>query len=129
MAEPTIETRLQRRFVVFTLDSGFVAELAQVAPEPWVGQAVTDLDELGEWNDVLLYRFILMDLDEEAAFDPLEIMRTLRMEYQINVPVFCFGGDEELQNDMRLARADRFFSRREMLRMLPEFCERYAWGE
>ena len=56
------------------------------------------------------------------------MIRILRTQFQINVPVFCFGGDEDIQDEMRLARADRFFSREEMLEMLPQFCEQYRWG-
>jgi hypothetical protein len=49
------------------------------------------------------------------------------MEYQINLPVFCFGGDEDIRDEMRLSRADRFFDREEMLERLPEFLRQYDW--
>ena len=90
---------------------------------------ITDLDDIGEWHEILLHRFILLDLDEVDAFDPLDVIRILRMRYQINIPVFCFGGDEDIRDEMRLARADRFFSRVEMIKMLPQFLEQYGWGE
>jgi hypothetical protein len=51
------------------------------------------------------------------------------MQYQINLPVFCFGGDQDIQDEMRLSRADRFFDRDEMITRLPDFLEQYRWGE
>jgi hypothetical protein len=78
---------------------------------------------------VLLHRFLLLDLDEIDAFDPLDVIRVLRMQYQINLPVFCFGGDQDIQDEMRLSRADRFFDRDEMITRLPDFLEQYRWGE
>ncbi|HDP90489.1 MAG TPA: hypothetical protein ENN42_11140 [Thioalkalivibrio sp.] len=128
MAEPTIERRLQRKYIVMTADARMLERLAAATPEGWELVNITDLDDLGDWHEVLLHRFILLDLDEIDAFDPLDVIRILRTQFQINVPVFCFGGDEDIQDEMRLARADRFFAREEMLEMLPRFFEQYAWG-
>jgi hypothetical protein len=125
MAEPTIETRLLKRIIAMTTDQAIVEAMNALLQSPWELIVATDLDELGEWNDVLLYKFILLDLDEFDAFDPIDVIRQIRMEYQINIPVFCFGGDEDIQEEMRLSRADRFFSRDEMLKMLPVFVEQY----
>ena len=129
MSEPTIEERLKRKYIVMTVDEGMLGRLRAVTPERWELVRITDLDDIGDWHEVLLHRFVLLDLDEIDAFDPLDVIRILRMQYQINTPVFCFGGDEDIQDEMRLARADRFFSREEMIEMLPQFLEQYAWGE
>ena len=128
MAEPTIEKRLQRRFILMTADAAIESALRAQVPPGWQMHTITDLDALGDWHDVLLYRFLLLDLDEIDAFDPLDVIRTLRMQYQINVAVFCFGGDEDLRDEMRLSRADRFFERGEIVALLPRFLEQYRWG-
>ncbi|MFO8151933.1 hypothetical protein [Thioalkalivibrio sp.] len=127
MTEPTIARRLERRIILMTQDEEMIRQVRACLEPPWEMVAVTDLEELGEWNEVLLYRFLLLDLDEIDAFDPLDVIRVLRMEYQINLPVFCFGGDTEIQNEMRLSRADRFFSREEIIERLPEFLRQYDW--
>ncbi|TVP86953.1 MAG: hypothetical protein EA347_08515 [Thioalkalivibrio sp.] len=127
MTEPTIARRLERRIILMTQDEEMIRQVQSCLEPPWELVAVTDLEELGEWNEILLYRFLLLDLDEIDAFDPLDVIRVLRMEFQINLPVFCFGGDAEIQNEMRLSRADRFFSRAEMVERLPEFLRQYDW--
>ncbi|WP_018873438.1 hypothetical protein [Thioalkalivibrio sp. ALJ16] len=127
MSEPTIERRLEKRLILMTQDAALTERLQALLPPDWQLHRVTDLDTLGPWNEVLLYRFLLLDLDEIEAFDPLDVIRMLRMEYQINLPVFCFGGDQDIQDEMRLARADRFFGRDEMIDKLPEFIRQYDW--
>ncbi|MCA1791797.1 MAG: hypothetical protein LC667_18680, partial [Thioalkalivibrio sp.] len=121
MSEPTIARRLERRIIVMTRDTEMLSKLQACVEPPWTLVPVTDLEDLGPWNEVLLYRFLLLDLDEVEVFDPLDVIRIVRMEYQINLPVFCFGGDADIQDEMRLSRADRFFTRDEMLERLPEF--------
>ena len=128
MSEPTIERRLQRRFVLMSADGDMVQRLQRRVPEGWEMVTVTDVDDLGDWHELLLYRFLLLDLDEIDAFDPLDVIRVIRTQYQINLAVFCFGGDEDLQDEMRLSRADRFFSRDEIANRLPQFLEQYGWG-
>jgi hypothetical protein len=128
MSEPTIERRLQRRFVLMSADGDMVQRLQRRVPEGWEMVTVTDVDDLGDWHELLLYRFLLLDLDELDAFDPLDVIRVIRTQYQINLAVFCFGGDEDLQDEMRLSRADRFFSRDEIADRLPQFLEQYGWG-
>jgi hypothetical protein len=128
MSEPTIERRLERRFIVMAADPAMLERIRSATPEGWEMVAITDLDALGDWHEVLLYRFLLLDLDEIETFDPLDVIRVLRMQYQINLPVFCYGGDEDIQDEMRLSRADRFFEPDEMLEMLPRFFEQYGWG-
>lgn len=127
MPEPTIARRLERRIILMTRDPEMIRQVEARVPPPWQLVTVTDLEELGPWNEVLLHRFMLLDLDEVEVFDPLDVIRILRREYQINLPVFCFGGDEDTQDEMRLARADRFFTREEMLARLPEFLRQYDW--
>ncbi len=127
MSEPTIERRMEKRIILMTQDAEITRSLETQLPSDWSLHPVTDLEALGAWNEVLLYRFLLLDLDEVEVFDPLDVIRTLRMEYQINLPVFCFGGDQDIQDEMRLARADRFFGRAEMIEKLPEFIRQYDW--
>ncbi len=122
MAAPTIEKRLLKRVIAMTRDQAILTRFAAALPEAWELVPVTDLDQLGEWNDVLLFRFLLLDLEEIDAFDPLDVIRQIRMQFQINLPVFCFGGDDDIRDEMRLGRADRFFDRDEMVAMLPRFC-------
>ena len=128
MSEPTIERRLQRRFVLMSADPEMIRRLQPRVPEGWEMVTVTDVDDLGDWHELLLYRFLLLDLDEIDTFDPLDVIRVIRTQYQINLAVFCFGGDEDLQDEMRLSRADRFFSRDEIADRLPQFLEQYGWG-
>ncbi|WP_038053601.1 hypothetical protein [Thioalkalivibrio sp. ALJ1] len=127
MSEPTIARRLEKRIILMTQDADMIARLQSPLTPDWNLHQVTDLEDLGPWNEILLYRFLLLDLDEIEAFDPLDVIRMLRMEYQINLPVFCFGGDQDIQDEMRLARADRFFGRDEMVAKLPEFIRQYDW--
>jgi hypothetical protein len=127
MPEPTIQRRLEKRSILMTRDSDLIEALGRARLPGWSLEIVTDLDTLGEWNEVLLYRFLLLDLDEVEAFDPLDVIRVLRMEYQINIPVICFGGDADIQDEMRLSRADRFFSRHEICDRFVEFQRQYDW--
>lgn len=130
MSEPTIERRMQRKLIAMTTDESMLEGIRATVPaDRWEVIQVTDLDDLGPWNEVLLYRFLLLDLDEYDAFDPIDVIRALRMEYQINIPVLCFGGDDEIRDEMRLNRADRFFDRDEMIEKLPQFVAQYDWGE
>ena len=128
MAEPTIQRRLEKRLILMSRDGDMTEHLRTSLPDDWHMEVTTDLEALGAWNEVLLYRFLLLDLDEIEVFDPLDVIRLLRMEYQINLPVFCFGGDADIRDEMRLARADRFFDRDEMVAKLPEFIRMYDWG-
>ena len=127
MAAPAIEARLQRKFIVMTRDAGLLSALRAALPEGWKMVEVLDLGEIGAFQDILLYRFILLDLDESVAFDPVKTIRKVRMEYMLNVPVFCFGGTAEARDEARLARADRFFGRAEIAEKLPLFCAQHGW--
>lgn len=129
MTAPTVELRLKRKYIVLSVNQTLIEGFRAQTPENWQMVCITDLDDIGDWHEILLYRFILLDLDEADAFDPLDVIRILRRQYQINTAVFCFGGDEDIQDEMRLSRADRFFTPQEMQTMLPRFFEQYAWGE
>jgi hypothetical protein len=127
MTAPTIERRLQKKAIIMSANQAMIARCESAMLEGWELVALTDLEDAGEWNQLLLYRFLLLDLDEIDQFDPLDVIREIRMQYQINIPVFCFGGDIDIQEEMRLSRADRFFSADELVSMLPQFCENYNW--
>lgn len=128
MSEPTIERRLQRKFILMSADPEMRETVAARAGENWEMEAITDLEQIGDWHEILLFRFLLLDLDEVDVFDPLDVINLLRREYMLNIAVFCFGGDEDIRDEMRMARADRFFDRDELLAMLPEFFKQYGWG-
>lgn len=127
MAGPTIAARLERRFLVMTTDVALRETLSALVPPDWEMVAITSLDEAGDWNEILLYRFLLLDLDEVEAFDPIDVIRTLRMEYLLQIAVLCFGGDADIQDEMRLSRADRFYTREQIVTVLPQFLAQYAW--
>lgn len=128
MSEPTIERRLQRKFILMCADPKMRAAVAERVADGWEMVMITDLEEIGDWHEILLHRFMLLDLDEVDAFDPLDVIHLLRREYMLNIAVFCFGGDDDIRDEMRMARADRFFDRDELLAMLPEFFKQYGWG-
>lgn len=127
MATPTIAARLRRRFLLMTTDVAVREQLQAQVPTDWEMVAITSLDEAGDWNEILLYRFLLLDLDEVEAFDPIDVIRTLRMEYLLQIAVLCFGGDTDIQDEMRMSRADRFYMREEIVTVLPQFLAQYAW--
>ena len=127
MTAPTIAARLKRRFLVMTADVALRETLRALVPTDWEMVAITSLDEAGDWNEILLYRFLLLDLDEVEAFDPIDVIRTLRMEYLLQIAVLCFGGDTDIQDEMRMSRADRFYGREQIVTVLPQFLAQYAW--
>ena len=128
MAEPSIERRLQRKFIVMSSDAALKAELRANVPPGWEMTETYNLDDLGSFQDILLYRFILLDLEDYDAFDPLDVIRQVRMDMMLNVAIFCFGGDEDVRDEARLSRADRFFERAEMVEKMQVFCHQYRWG-
>ena len=65
----------------------------------------TRLADAGGFEDILQYRFILLDLDARELQDPLETIRQVRGDMMLNVPIFCFGGTRELRDAARQARA------------------------
>lgn len=129
MAIPTVEARRQRKFIVMSTDESVMERLRDNLPEGWEMVHALDLDELGGFEEILLYRFILLDLDAAEAFDPLEVIRQVRMELMLNVPIFCFGGEPDVRDEARLNRADRFFDRDEMVEKMKLYCQQYRWGD
>lgn len=116
---PSIADRLKRRLIVLSDDAALYREVGQFLPQGW---EVTP--SLGDFPEVLLHRFVLLDLDSAGA---LEAVRRIRSEMNLNIPVFCVGGDAAARDAARLARADRFFDRSEVSAVLPEFCESFGW--
>ena len=127
MAAPTVDSRLKRRCIVMSNDSALVDQLRSRLPEDWTLVATTDLAEVGAFDDVLQFRFILLDLDNPEMLDPVDVLRQVRGDMMLNIPVFCFGGTRELRDQARLARADRFFERAEVADRLVVFCEQFGW--
>jgi len=128
MAIPTIASRLERRCIVMSGDAGLVMRLRERLPPGWDLAQTGDLDTLGGFGEILQYRFLLLDLDDGSGVDPLEVLRKARVELMLNIPIFCFGGETAVRDQARLARADRFFEREEIVARLAGFCEQFGWG-
>jgi hypothetical protein len=121
---PTIAARLARRLVLLTGDEALGARLEQALPQSWEISRVRHIGELGEFQEVLLHRFVLIDLDSAGA---LETIGEIRGAMMLNIPIFCLGGDQAARDAARLARADRFFAREEIAALLPKLCQQFAW--
>ncbi|MHB1529645.1 MAG: hypothetical protein ACYDDA_00625 [Acidiferrobacteraceae bacterium] len=126
MAEPTIEGRRQRRFILMTSDPAFRVSVEETIPEGWSMQVVTDLADVGEWNDILLHRFIILDSDD-PGIDAVDTVVRLRTDLMLQVAVFSFGGSVGQRDELRLARADRFYERSQVGQVLPQFFAQYGW--
>ncbi len=126
MAQPTVASRLERRLILISSDETLGAALRAACPAEWGMAQSADVAALGGFADVLQHRFLLLDLDD-AAFDPLEVIDTLRREWMLNIAIVCLGGDSALRDAARLARADRFFGREEAVDVMLRFCAQYDW--
>ncbi|MEB8476471.1 MAG: hypothetical protein ACYC45_07375 [Acidithiobacillus ferriphilus] len=124
---PSISDRMRKRFILMASDPELRAVVVTTTPEGWEMTEATDLDDLGDWQEVLLHRFMLLNLDDPEIADPIELIDTLRREYQLNIAVFCLGGSQERRDAARSARADRFFDRDVGLQRLPEFFAQFGW--
>ncbi len=124
---PSIDDRLKKRVLWIGSDQELVADARSVLPEGWQLNSGGSLGDFGEWQDILLYRFLVLDLDAELAEDPVEIVDTVRREYQINIPIFCYGGRPDQRAAARSAGADRFFERSEILLRLQDFVRQFGW--
>lgn len=124
MAAPTVGARLARRLIVFCADAAFRDSAVRALPPGWEITFARSVPEVGEFQDVLLHRFVLLDLEAPGA---LEDIREIRAAMLLNIPIFCFGGDQAARDAARIARADRFFGRDEIASLLPQICESYAW--
>ncbi|MEO6146992.1 MAG: hypothetical protein ABIT70_08055 [Sulfuriferula sp.] len=130
MSQPTIEARLQRKFILMSNDGNVAEQLRAHLPAGWQMVETLDLESLGEFHDVLLHRFIFLDLDTLTDdFDPQDAIRQVRMEWMLNVPILCFGGSPDERDQARLNRADRYFERAEVVERVEQFCHQYRWGE
>lgn len=127
MAAPTIGSRLERRCIFMSNDATLAETLRPRLPNGWTMIETADLAELGDFADVLQYRFILLDLDAGEPLDPLGTIGLVRGDMMLNIPILCFGGTRELRDQARLARADRFFERAEVADRLVMFCEQFGW--
>ena len=128
MSAITIAARLEKKLILMSRDEALKARLREVLPEGWTMVETLDLASLGEFQDILVYRFMLLDLDALSEdFDPQDQIRAVRMDMMLNLPIFCFGGSADERDAARLNRADRFFEREEMAQRLPQFCAQYAW--
>ncbi|WCE93304.1 hypothetical protein [Acidithiobacillus ferriphilus] len=124
---PSISDRMRKRFILMASDPELRAVVVTTTPEGWEMTEATDLDDLGDWQEVLLHRFMLLNLDDPEIADPIALIDTLRREYQLNIAVFCLGGSQERRDAARSARADRFFDRDVGLQRLPEFFAQFGW--
>ena len=125
---PSISDRMRKRFILMAGDPELRAAVVAATPEGWGMTEATDLDSLGDWQEVLLHRFLLLSLDDDPRIeDPIELIDTLRQEYQLNIAIFCLGGSPERRDAARSARADRFFDRDTGLQRLPEFFAQFGW--
>lgn len=129
MTSPTIAARLQRKFIVMSTDAALLAALRAALPPEWHMVEALSLAQIGGFQDVLLHRFVLLDLDEYERFDPLEVIREMRMEFMLNVPIICFGGENDVRDEARMSRADRFFEREQIVEQMKIFCHQYRWGD
>lgn len=128
MAEPSITRRLQKRFILITADPALVEDARARTPEEWEVVPADALEQVGAWNDILLHRFLILDADETSRYDPVALVRELRREMMVNIPVLVVGGDDERQNALRQERADRFFARDELADVIASFTAQYDWG-
>ena len=123
----SIGDRLRKRFLWMSSDEALRAQAQARLLPGWEMECGVDLEDFGDWQEILLRRFLVLDLDDAAIADPIATIDTLRREYQLNIPVFCFGGDNERRLEARQARADRFFARDEIADRLEGFQKQFGW--
>ncbi|MGC9128757.1 MAG: hypothetical protein ACP5D5_02265 [Acidithiobacillus sp.] len=127
MGVASIQDRLRKRFLWMSSDEALRAEAEARLLPGWEMECGMDLEDFGDWQEILLRRFLVLDLDDPAIADPIGIVDTLRREHQLNIPVFCFGGDSDRRLEARQARADRFFEREEIADRLEDFQKQFGW--
>lgn len=126
MAQPTVASRLRRRFALLGNDAGLGQALREALPEGWEMVQSARVSDLGDFAEILQHRFLLLDLDD-PGLDALDAIDTLRRELMLNIAIICIGGDAALRDAARLARADRFFGRTEAVGVMQRFCAQYGW--
>ena len=124
---PSVAERLARKLIVFSGDAALREDIARSLPEGWQASYAASASDVGEFQDVLLHRFALLDLEPGDGSDPVETVREIRSEMLLNIPIFCVGGTAAARDAARLARADRFFERGELAALLPRLCDGFAW--
>jgi len=124
---PTVAARLARRLILFCADRRLSEAIAGALPPGWEATQARRVADVGGFQDVLLHRMVLLDLDEREAFDPVETVQEIRTDLMLNIPIFCFGGDPATRDAARLARADRFFERPEIPALVPRLCGQFDW--
>ena len=126
MAQPTVASRLERRFLLVSSDAALAQELEAELPERWQITRTTDPASLDGFAEILQHRFMLLDLDD-PDIDALDVIDTVRRELVLNIAIFCIGGDAAQRDAARLARADRFFERAAAVTVMRQFCAQYDW--
>ena len=59
---PSISDRMRKRFILMASDPELRSAVVAATPEGWEMTESTDLDGLGDWQTVLLHRFMLLNL-------------------------------------------------------------------
>ncbi|MCE5387933.1 MAG: hypothetical protein K0041_05060, partial [Acidithiobacillus sp.] len=108
-------------------DAEILAGARTLLPKEWSLTEAASLEEFSDWQEILLHRFLVLNLEEGAVEEPVEVVLQVRQEYQLNIPIFCYGGNQEIRMEARSARADRFFEREEILEKLPDFLRQFSW--
>lgn len=127
MSAPTIASRLRRRCIAMSGDAALIAALRDALPAGWELVQTANLSDLGGFDAILQFRFLLLDLDEREAFDPVATVRSVRQDLMLNLPIFCFGGVDHVRDEARLARADRFLERGDIVPRLAQICDQFGW--
>lgn len=126
MTGPTVASRLERKVLLVSGDAALAADLGRALPERWSMTRTEDPAALGDFAEVLQYRFMLLDLDD-PAIDAPEIIDAVRRQLMLNIAIVCLGGDAAQRDAARLARADRFYEREAAVEVLLQFCGQYDW--
>lgn len=126
MAQPTVTSRLERRFLLVSSDATLARTLGTALPDRWQITRTTDPASMGGFAEVLQHRYMLLDLDD-PEIDALDVIDTVRRELMLNIVILCLGGDAAQRDAARLARADRFFERDAAVTVMRQFCEQYDW--
>lgn len=124
--QPTIQRRLQPSFIVVSTDDDLIARMRTQAGD-WKVTVTPVIDEVGEWHQILLYRFILFDLDHSGEEVAAQVER-LRMQHMVNTPAFGVGGTQEQRDAARKAGCDRFFDRDGAAAEVAALQESLGWG-
>ncbi|MEY2343055.1 hypothetical protein AB4090_13225 [Acidithiobacillus sp. IBUN Pt1247-S3] len=122
---PSIEDRLRKRLIWMTSDENMLSAARESLPTEWSLTPALGVDDFDDWQEILLHRFLVLDLDDPAIDHA--VIDEIRREHQLNIPIFCYGGSEEERLAARSARADRFFNKEEILARLPDFLRQFSW--